>query len=258
MKLYKYVPPERVDILENGKIAFTPPGRFKDPFEFRPELAETTARALMKDTVRQHAKELIPNADTLSARQLKKARSALLKKADEQGVLARTRESFTKVIATNANRDLGVLCLSAVGNDNLMWYHYADGHRGFVIEFDSEQAEFKSLGKQWKIDYVSSQPVYDHRVGNIDFFRYKPNYLNFEQEFRIIRPLKELVAVKSGGTDLLYFWSLPLVCVQAVYLGHRIDGRFRDRILKAIQGTHTRKFETIPKGPNFNLTFHEI
>ena len=258
MKLFKYVPPERVDILENGKIAFTPPGRFKDPFEFRPELAGRTARVLLKDTVKQHEKELIPNAHTLSARQLKRARRALLKNADEQGVLARTREAFTRVIATRADTDFGVLCLSAVGNDNLMWYHYADGHRGFVIEFDSEQPEFRKLGKPWKIEYVSSQPVYDHRVGNIEFFRNKPKYLEFEQELRIIRPLKELFSAKGTGADLLYFWPLPLLCIQAVHLGHRMDLRFRDRVIKAIQVTNIRKFETIPKGPNYSLSFHEI
>lgn len=258
MKLYKYVLPERVDILENGKIAFTPPGRFKDPFEFRPELAGITARALLKDTVKEHANELIQGAESMSARQFKKARRALLKTADKQGILARTKESFSRTIATRASKDLGVLCLSAVGNDNLMWYHYADGHRGFVIEFDSEQQEFRNFGKPWKVEYVNSQPVYDHRVGNINFFCNKPKYLEFEKEFRIIRPLKECIAEKGKDSDPLYFWPFPLACVKAVYFGHRIDSQFRDRILKTIKSTDARKFETIPKGPNYNLAFHEV
>lgn len=36
MMLYKYVPPERIDVLKGGLIAFPPPWLFNDPFEGRP------------------------------------------------------------------------------------------------------------------------------------------------------------------------------------------------------------------------------
>jgi hypothetical protein len=36
MSLFKYVPPERVDILANLKIRFTPGDEFNDPFEITP------------------------------------------------------------------------------------------------------------------------------------------------------------------------------------------------------------------------------
>jgi hypothetical protein len=258
MKLFKYVEPQRVDILENGKIAFTPPGRFKDPFEFRPELAGRTVRALLKDTIRQHENELITGADGMSARQLKRARKTLLRTANHEGVLEKTKDSFTRTIATRADSDFGVLCLSSVENDNLMWYHYADGHRGFVIEFDSEQPEFRKVGKPWKIEYVVSQPVYDHRVGNLDFFRFKPKYLEFEKEFRIIRPLKECTVMKDVGRNPLYFWPLPLICVKAVYLGHRLGHEFRDRLMKALTGTDVKIFETVIARENYKLMFREI
>jgi len=139
-----------------------------------------------------------------------------------------------------------------------MWYHYADGHRGFVIEFDSEQQEFRKIGKPWKVEYVNSQPVYDHRVGNIDFFRFKPKYLEFEKEFRIIRPLKECVAMKVEGQVTLYSWPLPLTCIKAVYLGHRLGAEFRNRLMKALLGTDVRKYETVPTRENYKLTFRQI
>ena len=258
MKLYKYVPPQRVDILENGKIAFTPPGRFKDPFEFRPELAEKTLRVLLKDTIKQHQSELISGVRGMSARQLKRARRALLKTADKDGVLEKTRDSFTKTIASRADRDFGLLCLSSAPDDNLMWYHYADGHRGFVVEFDSEQQEFRKVGKPWKVEYVPSQPVFDHRVGNIDFFRLKPNYLDFEKEYRIIRPLKECMVDKASGREPLYFWPLPLTCIKAVYLGHRLEWEFRNRLTKVLQNADVKRFDVSPSRENYKLTFREI
>ena len=36
--LYKYLAPERIDVLQKRRIRFTPPGAFNDPFEFRPVL----------------------------------------------------------------------------------------------------------------------------------------------------------------------------------------------------------------------------
>src|SRR5262245_21657453 len=36
--LYKYCPPERFDVLQNGKIRFTPPAVLNDPFEMSPSL----------------------------------------------------------------------------------------------------------------------------------------------------------------------------------------------------------------------------
>jgi hypothetical protein len=53
LRLFKYVPPERIDILENEKIAFTPPDRFKDPFEFRLGITRGTARSQLKDLMTQ-------------------------------------------------------------------------------------------------------------------------------------------------------------------------------------------------------------
>ena len=36
METFKYLPPDRVDVLESGHIRFTPPGDFNDPFEAFP------------------------------------------------------------------------------------------------------------------------------------------------------------------------------------------------------------------------------
>ena len=36
MSIYKYIPPERIDILQNNHIRFTQPSAFNDPFEAFP------------------------------------------------------------------------------------------------------------------------------------------------------------------------------------------------------------------------------
>jgi hypothetical protein len=39
------------------------------------------------------------------------------------------------------NSELGVLCLTEVPDDILMWSHYADGHRGLAFQFDKARLE---------------------------------------------------------------------------------------------------------------------
>jgi len=44
----------------------------------------------------------------------------------------------------NAIKEFGVICLSEINDDILMWSHYTDGHTGFCIEF--ERSENNDLG----------------------------------------------------------------------------------------------------------------
>ena len=47
-------------------------------------------------------------------------------------------------IARQDSMNLGVFCLTETNDNILMWSHYADGHRGFCIEF--ERSEKNELG----------------------------------------------------------------------------------------------------------------
>ena len=44
--------------------------------------------------------------------------------------------------AKEQTRELGVVCLSEINNNILMWSHYAQGHAGFCIEFERTQENF--------------------------------------------------------------------------------------------------------------------
>ena len=46
MILYKYLPPERIDVLEGCLIAFTPPRLFNDPFKGEPVFPSDAPEAI--------------------------------------------------------------------------------------------------------------------------------------------------------------------------------------------------------------------
>lgn len=42
MILYKYLTPDRIDVLQNCMVRYTQPGAFNDPFEVKPYISNST------------------------------------------------------------------------------------------------------------------------------------------------------------------------------------------------------------------------
>lgn len=257
MRLFKYVPPERIDILENEKIAFTPPDRFKDPFEFRLGITRSTARSQLKQLIEQaelRAELTIPGYKELSSRQRRKGRKEMFKL---QNATEQFQKAFQNTVQTHA-WPLGILCLCESNDSNLMWYHYADGHKGFVIEFDCKHESIIRLGKPWEVDYVEKPPVFDHTKRTPEIFRFKPSYLKYEAERRILRPLTDFVPERNKDGLALYFQLLPRASVKAVYFGHRMEAKVRSRIIELLSGQRAQKFDVVPSRQDYTFRFEQF
>jgi hypothetical protein len=257
LRLFKYVPPERIDILENEKIAFTPPDRFKDPFEFRVGITRGTLRKQLKEVIAEvelRAELTMPGYKSLSSRQRRKGRKEMFRK---QNVSEEFQKTFQKSIQTHSWQ-LGIICLCEVNDSNLMWYHYADGHKGFVIELDCKHESIIKLGKPWKVDYLERPPAFDHTKPTPEIFRFKPSYLKYEAERRILRPLNEFVPEKSKDGLPLYFWRFPREGIKAIYIGHRMDPKKRSRIIELLRGQRAQKFDFVPSGQDYSFTFQQF
>src|SRR5260370_17622191 len=92
----------------------------------------------------------------------------------------------------------GVFCLTESPDCERMWTEYADNGKGFVIAFDTAQADFEQLrtpGKLGKVEY-SDEPLgsflgmMENQAAGI-FFRKRMKYA-FEAEWRSIRALTKL------------------------------------------------------------------
>jgi hypothetical protein len=256
MKLFKFVPPERLDILAKEQIVFTPPERFKDPFELRPRFAVAVAQRIwdesFEEVKRNHLKTDLKG---LSHRQQKKRIRALKEKEKKNldlkplNLVSRIEET----VANHLNRTIGIFCLSSQLNDNLMWYHYADGHRGFVLEFDTEDEEFRKLGQLFEVIYKEVPRIYGAGdLPSTDVVRVKPIYLKYESEYRVVRHLKSCNP-ETIGRQTLHFCPLSRNCIKGIYLGHRIDPLDRTKLLGLIKGTSIFKHETRPSKEGFHL-----
>jgi hypothetical protein len=115
--LYKYVPPKRIDILQNGRIAFSDPRTFNDPFEVSPVFAADDPEAI------ELAKKL-----SIAGEDHDVMRARIEKLQDDHGM--------KRLVYENATNIVGVLSLRAVPDSILMWAHYTEKHTGFAIGFD--------------------------------------------------------------------------------------------------------------------------
>ena len=51
--LYKYLPPERIDVLENLKIRFSPLKSLNDPYESRPLLSVPNQNEIIEESIKE-------------------------------------------------------------------------------------------------------------------------------------------------------------------------------------------------------------
>jgi hypothetical protein len=258
MRLFKFVDFRGVDILRNERIKFTLPQEFKDPFEMQLGIDTGTAKRQVKQLLveleKQACREISGYGD-ISHRQRKKGRRNMVKTSE---TVALFRESFLKGTKNQSTEKIGILSLCEFHDSNLMWYHYADGHKGFVIEFDGDNEEFRKLGKSFKVDYVHKPPVYNDTKPPPEFFRFKPNYLLHENEYRIVQFLQDCKHEKGEKDLTLYFRNLPRKSVKAVYLGHRMEKSVREEVLQLLKGMEAAKFDAIPSQEDYKLLFREI
>lgn len=146
MKLYKYLSlgkgRQRASvkrIFTERRLRFAKPLDFNDPFDCKTLFHFDTATDNDWRTFLTEAeKALNPQEDKVIHSIVEhKLALGLHRHAEFQ------REQLRKhnEVLRESISDLGMLCLSALNDDILMWSHYADGHRGICLEFDKDQLE---------------------------------------------------------------------------------------------------------------------
>lgn len=227
MILYKYVSAERaIDIISNRRVQFSLSKYFNDPFD-RPLNPIARSRDLWGDLM---------------------------------GPLRADIKS--RVWEMNS----GILSLTRVPTNSLMWAHYADSHKGFVLGFDMEDsgfletqsnmipAHFGSViySRRRLLDDYSTKETNPLIVGEtfrFDVSNYeklqrlfltKPLDWAYEEEVRVFKCLSGIKEghseTKSGIFDAIgtkdgvrYFYNLPIKAFREFHYGVRCDPTpFRD------------------------------
>ncbi|MFZ0680264.1 DUF2971 domain-containing protein [Candidatus Binatus sp.] len=115
----------------------------------------------------------------------------------------------------------GILCLSKIRSDILMWSHYADGHKGLCLEFDgSANSDF--FGAAQPVEYSDYSPLPLDKDSGSQMARIvltKSTHWAYEQEYRIILPNQACTAVsfpKELLTAVIFGCLMPETLRQTV------------------------------------------
>ncbi len=240
MKLYKYCAPRRLSDLQNRLLRFTQAVEFNDPFDLSPTY-DIFSQEDQSEFIRQdQAKGGDGKSYTLTPERLKLmlgatslGREFLLRQyqwlggnfAIDNNLAARLQLSLT----------FGVLSLSEVHDNLLMWSHYADQHRGFVIEFEGE-SEFlaPAYAKRIptfleKVEYNDLRPHLSATTLNRpEALVRKASAWAYEREWRAIKylaaadkifPVHPPGQVPPNDSLPVHLFSFPATSVTAVITG---------------------------------------
>jgi hypothetical protein len=152
MNLYKYLPPSRISVIQNCEIRFTQYGDFNDPFELNSNINKITEESEIRKIVDRDFVQLIEEEysknPTISAFiskesfiQLAQGRNEDVKNA-VMGMEKHIVNLLPGMLQKTVNSLLGALSLSGISNNSLMWTHYANEHKGYVIGFDNTNQFF--------------------------------------------------------------------------------------------------------------------
>lgn len=155
---YKYLPfgteKKSLNVIKDGTIMFTCPKNFNDPFDCQP-IVDTDNLPEMDAFKREFARQ-------------SKGLSFLDKKLLKERMLMYFRQRIKAGDLISDFLDtVGVLSLSRQYDNALMWAHYAEYHRGFVVGFKyNKPDDLKEIDMDIKriipqeVKYSKEKPIY--------------------------------------------------------------------------------------------------
>lgn len=181
MRLFKYLTPERTDVLKNQSIRFTQAKHLNDPFEWlpfvnrlmseiaaknfytnfvAPSISETSDRKLKLNDIPEEFRDKIPKEilDEVFKLTLGEGLNLIPQFHPEnlaQLLFASRGVHFniniSELLKDSWNKYFGVLSLTQSNCNIPMWSHYAQNHEGFVIEFNPDNNFFKTQNNDKEI-----------------------------------------------------------------------------------------------------------
>ena len=236
--LYKYVTSERIDILRNGFIRFTPAVDSNDLTDMLPRLSDVNE--LGERLARSYCLRLMKEESQLAGFCLSQKINDLILDSLVQGLRSKhgNMQDFFSSYVRRMRSQLGVLSLTEDPLNPAMWAYYANNLTGFVISFcPVHEFFFPEDGSFW--NDILSPVIYSRRrrYGSLDMAPYalmfeKDRKWAHEREWRLVRMVKRYDRIENGSCHL---FRLPPDVIGGVILGARMAQADRNELLALIE-----------------------
>jgi len=281
MILYKYLSAHRVDILREKEIRFTEPALFNDPFEsvanitsFGPDSDVLPAILKRFEDIDEEEWERVRREDRIDlslsefkeyVRQNPDKALEEFRKTEPSALNDQSRKLYELI-----NNAIGVLSLSEKYDSLLMWAHYADQHRGFVLGFDSSSDFFSPIREVGdpicvleKVKYTKNRPsIKLSQANSQDLFLHKSEEWVYEAEWRYLRYLVEADSTRMEEGKEISLFKVPPSCFAQLILGCRMTAAAKEGFKELLRAdaslTHVGVYQTSLDRREYMLRFEKI
>lgn len=146
-------------------------------------------------------------------------------------------------------------CFSESNENNLMWSHYTDNHKGICVEYSNELIEYLKLNESFfaskTVNYSDIPPAVDSFENNqnqvVKIFFNKQSEWKYEREFRILLRCK-------NQTE---FIKIKPEFIKSVYIGSKCDNHISSKIIKLCNMKSIKIYHVITLGKTYKIEFKE-
>jgi len=242
MSYYKYMALERFASIRQGRIRFTQPGAFNDPFEMPAFKAAEAMRLAGLAGLSAQTDEIVAGLSRgqVPAAAFVPAISYFLGTApgpaNPKAEAVPSKVAIAKIL--NIDEVFGILSLSMTADNLLLWAHYASDHRGVAVEVDPRDQEFnrhtsqnRNFERAGRVRYSAVRP----RIPETDevlfehFFVKSPEW-SYEQEYRIVRKFESALQTIDADPPI-HLYALPASAVRKVIFGVRVMVKQRQAVI---------------------------
>ena len=258
-QIFKYVSSDRIDILEKLLIRFTQPSLFNDPFEMRlsveghlPEKLDAAQEIVNRRMYRQ----FVVAGGVKTYEEFRKIQNAYNQSAMNRLKfdLPYQKQAATAYAFKQWDSQVGILSLSAAEKNLLMWAHYADSHKGLLIEFDPKHLFFHTanrtdaefdFGMLTEVIYSNERPKrHVEKTSTLEIIpmlKTKSVEWAEEREWRVYQLLENRDEEKPMGNETVYLFKLPPDCVKRIVVGCNMNSLNRKKVVDVVKANQKLK-----------------
>jgi len=126
-----------IDVIVNKRLYFSLPNEFNDPFDCRPKFSLHFCKNDPEEVWRRYfyilAKYQYRNISDIEAQ--KHAYAAILRRKHKDNVWLRQADEEIKKTLNEQVNHFRICCFSKSPRNPMMWAHYANNHKGVVLQF---------------------------------------------------------------------------------------------------------------------------
>lgn len=251
MSLFLYLDVDTgLTLLREARLPFLQVGQLADPFLSNHAVREVSSRRRVSQQeieaeIRRQYQALPEHLAGLVTFDYFREQALAKRDQLEARLLAQAPQVRIDLPTDAQRQSLCLLRMFSSAANPMLWEHHGDGHRGMVIELDTQDETLSGRTYRDKpqllqaVSYGDERPLADPNLPFQALFHRSRAYAA-EGEWRLLRPCAVADKVVERGGRTLYLHKIAPRALRRMVLGCNLDGEEQRRILGLL--AHDRRY----------------